>query len=353
MSLLLRATLPLLLTLSLQAQVIPPPKPSESTLPPPPPTLQLDVTVTARNSTKPVAGLTQSNFTILDNGAAQPILSFQAIKQPSAEPPIQVFLLVDTVNIGVQQVAGVRLRISEFLKKNGPTLPYPVSFVVLTENATEIQQTPSTSTAELLTDLDAIQTRIRVLNRSTGIYGAAERIQISLRAVEQVTTAAQDKPGRKILIWLSPGWAYLSNPDIYLSTRDQQLLFREVVNLSTELERARVTLYSIDPIGVEDAASSRTSYYQEFLKGVPNPKTVQWANLSLQVLATHTGGEAINSGNDIAAEISQCIDDASAFYVITIPRAKAEKPDTLHTIQVKIPDTNLKPRTQFGYYAQP
>lgn len=353
MNFLLRTVLASLFSLPLLAQVIPPPKLApEATQPPTPTTVQLDVTVTGRDK-KPVAGLTQSNFTILDNGDPAQILSFKAVKAPSDDPPIQIFLLIDTVNIDFQLVGQVRQRISEFLKKSGPTLPYPLSLVILTENGTEIQQTPSTSTADLLADLNSVETRFRTLRRSTGIYGAAERVDISIRNLQQFALAEQAKPGRKLLIWLGPGWAYLSGPEINLTNRDQAQLFNSIVTLSTQLESARVTLYSVDPLGVSDAASTRTSYYQEFLKGVTVPRNAQWGNLSLQVLAVHTGGEAINYGNDIAAEIRDCIDDASAFYVITVPRGRAEQPNTLHTIQVKIPDTNLKLRALFGYYAQP
>lgn len=354
MNFLLRTVLASLFSLPLLAQVLPPPKLPQEGAPPPttPTTVQLDVTVSGRDK-KPVAGLAQSNFTILDNGAPAEILSFKAIKAPSDDPPIQVFLCLDTVNIDFQLVGQVRQRLAEFLKKSGPTLPYPLSFVILTENGTEIQQTPSTNTAELLTDLNSIETRFRTLTRSTGIYGAADRINISLTDLQQVAQAEQAKPGRKLVIWLSRGWAYLSGPNINLTNRDQAILFNSIVHLSTQLERARITLYSIDPIGVQDSASLGTSYYEEFLKGVAIPRNAQWGNLALQVFSVHTGGLAINYGNDVAGEIKDCIDDASAFYVITIPRARAETPNTLHTIQVKIPDTNLKPRTLFGYYAQP
>ncbi len=354
MNFLLRTVLALLFSLPLLAQVIPPPKlaPPEGAPPPTPTTVRLDVTVSGHDK-KPVAGLAQSNFTILDNGAPAQILSFKAVKAPSDDPPVQVFLLIDTVNIDFQLVGQVRQRISEYLKKSGPTLPHPVSFVILSENGTEIQQTPSTSTAELLADLNSIQTRFRTLTRSTGIYGAADRVNISLRNLQQLAQAEQAKPGRKLLIWLSRGWAYLSGPEIELTNRDEAMLFNSIVNLSSQLERSRITLYSIDPIGVQDSASLRTSYYETFLKGVAIPRNTQWGNLALQVFAVHTGGLVVNYGNDIAAEITSCIDDASAFYVITIPRARAETPNTLHTIQVKIPDTNLKPRTLFGYYAQP
>lgn len=349
----LRIAFPLLLTLPLLAQQ-PAPKPEQQQRGAEiPDTVTLDVTVAGRNNPKPVAGLTEPNFTILDNEAPAKILSFKAVKQPADDPPIQIYLLLDTVNANFELVGAVRDRIAEFLKKNGPTLPYPLSFVVLSEKGVEIQKTPSTSTADLLVDLNSIQTKLRNLTCATGFYGAVERNQISLTALSRFAQVEHDKPGRKLFIWISPGWAYLSNPGIDLTSHDQIALFNNVVSLSTLLELSGITLYSVDPIGVVDAGTFRTSYYETFVKGLASPKNAQWGNLSLQVLAVHTGGQALNSGNDIAGEISQCIDDASAFYIITIPRARGDKPNTLHTIQVKILDTNLKPRTLFGYYAQP
>ena len=353
MKLALRIAFSLLLTLPLLAQQ-PVPQPEQQLQGREiPDTVTLDVTVTGRNNSKPIAGLTEPNFSILDNGVPAKILSFKAVKQPADDPPIQVYLLIDTVNANFQLAATVRDRIAEFLKKSGPTLPYPLSLVVLSDKGAQIQKTPSTSTADLLADLNSIQTQLRTITRSTGFYGAVERVQISLTALGQFAQVAHDRPGRKFLIWISPGWPYLSGPGINLTPQDQTALFNNVVGLSSLLELSRVTLYSIDPIGVADAASLRTDFYEEFVKGLASSKSAQWGNVSLQVLAVHTGGQVLNSDNDIAAEISQCIDDASAFYVITIPRAPGEKPNTLHTIQVKIPDTNLKPRTVFGYYAQP
>lgn len=347
----LRTTLPLLFTLPLLAQQPPLQPPS---LPKTPTTIQLDVTVTgaARNS-KPIAGLTQANFTVLDNGAPSQILSFKAIQSPTTDPPIQIFLLIDTVNVGIRAVAYERDQIADFLKKSGPTLPYPLSFVVLSDKGANIQQTGSTNTADLLASLNSIETSLRTITRSTGFYGAQDRIQISLKALDEFAQWQQPKPGRKLLVWISPGWAYFSGPNIDLTTHDQHQLFNDVVGLSTELERARITLYNIDPLGVSDSGNFHTFLYEDYLKGVPSYKKINPANLTLQVLAMHTGGRVVNGGNDISSEIAACLDDTSAFYEITIPRSPADAADTLHTLQVKVPDTNLKVRTLFGYYAQP
>jgi VWFA-related protein len=336
--------LPLLGTLQLLSQQ-PAPAPG-------PPGLTLDVTVT-NHSGKPVAGLLQENFTVLDNGVPQPILAFKAIQAPSPEPPIQIILLIDSVNTSLQSVAYEREQIEGFLHKAGPTVPYPVSFVFLSDSGVEIQNSPSRNTAALLANLNQLETKLHTIHRSSGYYGAVERLQLSLKAVDQIAVLEQQTPGRKLMIWISPGWPYLTGPGINLTANNQRQIFSAVVALSTELQRARITLYSIDPLGLADAGSFRTSLYGDYLKGVAAPKDVQQANLALQVLAEHTGGAVLNSTNDISAQISMCIDDASAFYVLTVPRAAADSPPDLHSIQVKLPDTKLKARTLFGYYTQP
>jgi VWFA-related protein len=346
MNLLARLLLPTLLSIPLIAQQ-PPAGPPPAT----PTTVTLDVTVTG-HSGKPVPGLTQSNFTVLDNGKPQQILSFSAVQAPVTDPPIQVILLIDTVNNSITNVAYERDQIAAFLRKSAPTLPFPLSLVFFSDSGSETQD-PTTSTEVLLANLKQMETKLHTIQRSSGIYGAAERVNLSLRTAEQIAAQEQLVPGRKLLIWISPGWAYLSGPNINLSNHDQQMIFANVVGISTVFERARITLYSIDPLGVADAGSIRTTYYEEFLKGVPSASKVQQGNLALQVLAVHSGGKVINTGSNIADEISSCFADAAAFYVITVPRAQADAPNTLHSIQVKISDTKLQARTLFGYYTQP
>ena len=343
MTLRLRTILPFLLPLSLFAQQSPPP--------PAPSTVQLNVTVTGRSG-KPVSGLTQSSFTVLDNGSPQQILSFRAVQGPSSNPPVEVIILVDTANAWVTSVAYERDQIREFLRKSGPTLPYPLSFIFFSDSGTEIQRVPSRSTAALLANLDQQVIRLHTIHRSSGFYGAAERLQLSLRTLDQIAAMEQKKPGRKLLLWISPGWPYLSGPDITLSPRDERSLFSSVVSFSNALQRSDITLYSIDPLGV-NGSQFRATFYKVFLKGVASPKDVQSGNLSLQVLAEHSGGQVFHSGNDLTIAMAACLDDASDFYVLTIPRAPADSPDTLHVIQVKLPDPNLKARTISGYYAQP
>ena len=86
------------------------------------------------------------------------------------------------------------------------------------------------------------------------------------------------QPGRKLVIWFSPGWPLLSGPNIEHTHKDEEGFFNSIVAASNEMRRANITLYSIDPLGLADAGGVRISYYEEFLKGVksasrPKPPT--------------------------------------------------------------------------------
>jgi hypothetical protein len=63
--------------------------------------LKLDVVVTDKSG-KPISGLGAADFTVLDNGQAEKILSFQGFDGVAAkpDPPVEIILLIDTLNMG-------------------------------------------------------------------------------------------------------------------------------------------------------------------------------------------------------------------------------------------------------------
>jgi VWFA-related protein len=155
------------------------------------------------------------------------------------------------------------------------------------------------------------------------------------------------------MIWFSPGWPLLSGPNIELSRKDEQQLFNSIVAASTGLRQARITLYSIDPLGLADAGGVRISYYQEFLKGVGSADRVLPGDLGLQVLAVQSGGRVFNGSNDLTAEIANCAADADAFYVLSFDAARADQANEYHALGVTVDKAGITARTRTGYYAQP
>jgi VWFA-related protein len=208
--------------------------------------ITLDMVVTSKNGTR-VSGLTEQDFTIVDNKAPQTITSFRALSGP--DQPIEVILLIDGVNTGYSTVSYERGEIDKFLQANGGALPYPTQIAVFTDTGTQIQQGFSKDGHALANLLDHYTVSLRAIGRSAGFYGATDRLQLSLKTIGQLAAFANTLPGRKILLWISPGWPILSGPDVELSTKQQEYIFDMISDLSTGLRKARITLYSIDPTG--------------------------------------------------------------------------------------------------------
>src|SRR5277367_762833 len=74
----------------------------------------ISLDVTAADSTgRSVSGLQQQDFTILDNTQPQKMTSFAAAQGATADPPVEVILLIDIVNTGFQRVAYERQEIDK------------------------------------------------------------------------------------------------------------------------------------------------------------------------------------------------------------------------------------------------
>jgi VWFA-related protein len=315
--------------------------------------ITLDVVV-ADKSGKPVPGLQQQDFTLLDNKQPQKILSFQAVQgAATADPPVEVVLLVDEVNTNFTHVSFERGQIEKFLRRDGGELPRPVSLAVLSDSGIAMGNITSKDGNALAAELNQNKAGLRSITRSQGIYGADDRLGLSLHSLEELAAYEAPRPGRKLVIWISPGWPLLTGPRIELTGKDQEKLFDNIVALSNSLRQARITLYSVDPLGTADSGGFRTTYYEEFVKGVKKPRQVQIANLALQVIATQTGGRVLISNNDLTGEIASVVADANAFYVLTFDGLTGDGPNEYHSLEIKLDKSGLTAHTRTGYYAQP
>jgi VWFA-related protein len=311
--------------------------------------IHLDVVVTPKSG-PPVTGLEQRDFTITDNKVPATITSFRAFS--GSEAPVEVILLIDAVNTDYQIIAYERNQIDGFLRANGGKLAHPVKLAIFGDTGTQIQQSFSTDGNAIAASLDQQTVALRTLRRSAGFYGAVDRFDLSLKALAQLASSEADKPGRKFILWVSPGWPLLSGPGVQIDSKQQQSLFGAIVEASTELRQARITLYNVNPIGAGEN-TLRTFYYQQFLKGVSKPNQVSAGNLALQVIAAQSGGLVLNSSNDVSALLQQAFADADAWYELSFEPAKGERPNEYHQIEVRVDKPGLIARTRQGYYAQP
>jgi VWFA-related protein len=261
--------------------------------------IRLDVVVNDKSG-KPVSGLKQQDFAVLDSKQPQKILSFEAVTDATADgEPVEIILVVDSVNTRFNRVSYERDQIKRFLQRDGGKLARTVSIAFLSDSGLNLEGTASRDGNALVAYLNQNEPALRSITRSQGIYGAEDRMQLSIRALEELTGFAAKRPGRKIVIFVSPGWATLSGPAVQLFHKDQVGIFRTIVALSNQLRESGITLYSVDPAGTADAGTFRTFDWESFLKGVRSPNQVLLGNLSLQVLAFQSGGRVLNSSNDL------------------------------------------------------
>jgi VWFA-related protein len=312
--------------------------------------IYLDVVVTPKSG-PPVTGLRQQDFTILDNKIPRPITSFRALG--ANDVPVEIVVVIDAVNAAYQNVDYERLEISKFLRADGGHLAHPTTLAILTDTGIkQVQDSFSTDGNALSSALSQETVSLRSIGRSAAYWGAVDRFQISLSALQQLVQQEAPRPGRKIIVWVSPGWPLLSGPEVQLDSKQEQGIFENIVSFSTLMRQARVTLYSVDPLGSRDFGT-RTFYYQTFVKGVSDPNQVNLGDLALQVLAVQSGGLALSVNNDVAKLLQKCVADTGAYYEISFSPAVETKRDEYHQLEIKMANSTLMARTRQGYYAQP
>ncbi len=310
----------------------------------------LNVVVTDASG-NPVAGLAQSDFTVLDDHQPSKIELFYGVGSGTAPEPVQVVLIIDMVNTSFQDVATQRDQINKFLGQNNGSLRLPVSIVFFSDTGVKIAP-PSQDGNALIADMRKLTTPIRTITSAMGGQGALERFQLSLKTLSGLTAYEAKKPGRKLLIWVGPGWPMLTSLRFQPAAGDKPAYWDSTISFATHLREARTILYSINPVG-SGASISREFEYKSYLKPVTAMEQADSADLALQVLAIQSGGRALTGSNDLAGEIASCVAEANAFYTIEIDAIPSERANQYHELAVKVGKSGLTARTNAGYYAQP
>jgi VWFA-related protein len=320
--------------------------------------LTLDVVVTDKAGT-PVRGLRQQDFTLLDNKQPQGLTSFRAVDVAAGTPApyIEIVVVIDTINADPLKAEMEREGIKKFLQMNGGKLATPVSVVLVSDSPTQLRSKASTDGNALAAVVDQYTIGRRTVNRSQGIFGVAERFEMSMKALDSLAAYEAGKPGRKLMVWISPGWPLLSAAATDVTSQDQQHIFHSIVGLSTQLRQDHIILYNVETRGVAGTSTGQYYNYEQFLAGVKSPNQAYPPTLSLQVLAVQTGGRVFNRSNDlpgaIADEIAKSASDASPFYVLLFQPGRADRANEYHSLEVKVAKPGVIARTRTGYYAQP
>lgn len=310
--------------------------------------IEANVVVTDKSG-KLVSGLELKDFTLLDDNQPGKILSFHAFDETvhTDDPPVQIILLLDAVNLSFHEVADARQQIDKFLRQKGSHLAQPMSIYLFTNDGLKFQSEPSVDGNKLAADLKQVDGQLRTIGHAQGAWGALDLVQLSVRNLDAIAQAEENTPGWKKLIWVGHGWPMLDSAQFQFPTsQGQQQLFDTIVELSTSLREAHIALYSVS----SGESGGATFLYQDFLKGVKSAQKASPSNLGLKVLAIQSGGRVLGPNNDLVGQIDSCVQDASAFYTLSFDPPRADKPQEYHDLKVVVDKPGLKVHTNTGYY---
>ncbi len=307
--------------------------------------IHLDVVVKDASG-KPVTGLQAQDFSILDEGKPQKIVSFAAFDggKTKADPPVQMVLVVDCVNNGFVELGYIRQGLTRFLRQNQGHLAQPTTIVRFAVSGVQVLSKPST-------DGNALAAMVDDMGAATK-PGGLEYFSVSLKALSTLVNQEANEPGRKMLIWLGPGWptpAPIGQAFTKVDARDQRADYQLLAQLAKAMQEGRIALYG--------GNSGADFYMREFLKPVRKVSETDPRDLSLDVLALKSGGHGelsgINRDSAVTDILNSFVDEASTFYSLSFDPPRVRKADEFHELRIVLDRPGLKVHTITGYYDEP
>jgi len=246
----------------------------------------LDVVVTDKTG-KPVEGLTAKDFQIFEDGKPQHIRSLDppstytlppvsiaagisAVFDPSqpasfGHSPVSI-LVFDQLNTHFADSSFARRCLHDYLAGQPALLPQPTTLLTVYDNHFKLLQAFTRDRDALLHAVAAAPAeypwKLEVNGKAE--YGPVERLDQSLRALEEIAQSYARIPGRKNLIWVGGGFPTI-NPTT-IDGDDAQEVKDALQHVTDILLETHVTLYAVDPSSTAAGMTEITDSSQaEFL----------------------------------------------------------------------------------------
>lgn len=390
--------------------------------------VQVNVIVQDRKG-QPVAGLKQDEFVLLENGKERKLAVFSETanlpREQAPEPPPPrtssnrqqrkagtpnslTIILLDGLNTRFEHQAEARAGIIHFLRQLRPD--DRIAIYTLGAKLRVLHDFTS-DTASLLRTLDrmlpptsplleasrleepdfgpfegaeAIEDFIREINQRAADSFMVQRVQATLRAVEEIARRLARFPGRKNLVWVSGGFPNRVGYDVLELSAQRRALegtrfgnradnvaheatrrsfFPDMQRASRAVTHADVAIYPIDARGLLapfDADPQLAPGGKARIRiGPPDEKDLG-ERAAREIAATHetmvtladlTGGEATYNSADFPRALRRVVDDSLVTYVLGYYPSSANWDGKFREIKVQVKREGLRVRHRKGYFA--
>ena len=305
-----------------------------------------------------VPNLQRSDFHITDSGQPEKITNFEAAGAHTPDPdttinstadldrlapraPVNIILL-DEFNTRFEDMAFARYSLKKYLDKQPGKLTMPTMLIAVSLQNFTVLQDYTQDKSLILQSLDHhfVAYPWQMMNGGW----LSERYSQAFVTLLRVAAATEGHQGHKNMIWIGRGFPNLNLANIPVDGRQRiENVVQEAVN---KLRDARVTLYTIDPAGVQ---SDPSAYGTD--AGLFDPFGGEY---TFNRLARATGGRTFYGRNDVDAEIGTSLRDGAAFYTLVYRPESGAALDRnkFRKIDVTFDDPGYKAVTRQGYYPQ-
>ena len=386
--------------------------------------VHLDVSVLDKDR-RPVRGLTAADFTVKEDGKPQAVANFAAIEvPPQAPPPTAAWmhtvspdtatndivrspegrlfvLLIDDAMIPPDpaMIASAKKIGRGVIERLSPNDQVAVVFTFASRNAQDF----TTDRRKLLAAIDSLgpgpashmlgwdtPVPAGTLPNSPLVPAGDSDIQLrqgsmtTMRLSAETLIAAPQR--RKSLIYVSPGLTVDvvgdaqpvragrgSGAGAGMAVREaNHRLVADMPEVFRRLQRANVTVYSIDPCGLggleawvttkalglgalRGPAVALPADYNWLAPSVtPQPKDLAHHKATvdmdfLEAAAAETGGRAIVNTNDFEPGLNRLFEENGSYYLVGYVQPAANKPGSFHRLEVTVNRPGVSVRTRNGY----
>ena len=302
-----------------------------------------------------VRDLKRDDFHVTELDQPQTILNFEEAGAHTLSPDITIdstadldrlaprapvnIILLDEFNTHFEDMAFARYSLKKYLEREPGKLSMPTMLIAVSLQQFTVLRDYTQNKDEILSALDHHFVSYPWQAQNGGWI--SERYATAFLTLRRVAEAVVGHPGHKNMIWIGRGFPAIFHTSVPVDTEKRiSNVVQECVN---QLRDARVTLYTIDPAGLQVDSHQ---YGEAAAFNDPFGGNYQFAKL-----AKATGGGAMYGRNDVDAQIGTAIRDGSSFYTLTYrPATPPTDWGKFYRIKVTVDRPGLTVTTREGYY---
>jgi VWFA-related protein len=343
--------------------------------------VQIDVSVLDAQR-RPIRGLTAADFTVVDSGTPRPVEAFAEVSLPERSGPAAPWTADVAPDVATNQIPDAgRLVVILFDRSIGPGEPTltarrvaraavaglaPGDLAAVLSTDVLTPQGFTADRARLRRAIDSLnssaqqsqdqkdqwegalarvkeQTNLDLPNPPEYLNGRCYCGVCVLDTVTRVADAVREVSSRrKALLFIGS--------DLLLQTTDEcaNPLRDARARMMRSLDRANLTVHSIDPSGLETGARMASSNARASLPPLATADLARRRD-ALSVLPERTGGRVVTNANRPEQAVSAILDETGSYYLLGFKPATADKGAGLRRLEVKVSRRGAVARARKNY----